>query len=398
MIESSKIKIFPITRTSKYWRQVIELAILCDTDFYPPLSHRMPIVNFFEQFDNENAFVIVVTNNELLVGSACGFYFHKDYNVAYFQFILFHENFRNLVLSRKLVNFVFNSCKERGVYFIQARTWSTNLASRKLMKDTGFYQIKAIPNDRYLDIHTYEYEKCLFENESFKNIKRLGILGGMGGLASAKFLLDIYSLIGQTAKENKQLPIILNSETNTPNRSELIINNQIELLSKYLEKQLGDLKKQKVSHIVICCFSYHSVLNYIGPNLRKRVVSLVDFTNQILKNKIGKFLLLSTNGFSKLHLLKSEEIIIYPKFSDQEQIQNLIYRLKTGDPHEIVLLDLIKIVTTYNINGIILGCTDLYPLGNTLEKAFSNFEIINPLKVMAHNISENWKISIKNTF
>ncbi len=234
-MDNTEYKFSTINKNSEYWNQVILLAKECDNEFYPPLSERMPINEYFEKFNNQNGFVTIVTQNEKLIGSSCGYLFHSDFKVAYSQFTLIDKNYRNKILARELINYVFKVCKDYGAYFIQGRTWSTNFASRKLIKDTGFYQINVIPNDRPNNIHTYEFEKCLFENDLIKNIKRLGILGGMGSSASAKFLSEICMLSNQTEKEQEQLPIILHSETTTADRTELILSNKKDLLAKYKE-------------------------------------------------------------------------------------------------------------------------------------------------------------------
>jgi len=380
-----------INKSSNYWEKVISLAKQCDNDFYPPLSQRMAIEEYFERFNNKNGFVTIVTKNELLIGSSCGFFFHPEYKVAYSQFTLIDRDHRDKILARKLINFVFKVCKESGAFFIQGRTWSTNFASQKLIKDTGFYLINTILNDRPNNVHTYEYEKCLYENTFFDKIERFGILGGMGSLASAKFLTNIYELNSQTEHEQEQIPIVLNSETNTPDRSKLILAGQYESLKLDLEIQLRNLVNQGVSHIVICCLSYHAVLNLITPELRKFVVSLIDFINHMLNGRKGKYLVLLTNGSYKLKLLKLGSNIIYPQPADQEIIHDCIYRLKKGEPKEIIIDEMLKLIDNYVLSGIILGCTDLYLLHELFIKRLENLEIINPLKLMSYNISDSWK-------
>lgn len=386
---------YSIQPNSRWWNDIITFGYKCDNEFIPKLSERMPIEDYFFRFQNENGFTIVATKENDFVGCLCSFYKHPETNRPWYQCIIINEHYRQNKLAKKFYDLSDIILKSRGEYFVQGRTWVQNIKNRKALKSIGFYQTKTKIDDRGIGIHTLLYEKCLYKSNFFNSINKLGILGGMGANASAKFNNDICFLTSQTEKEQYQIPILLYSATYTPDRTELILANKQKELAEYLNKQIQNLLQFEISHIVICCFSYHAVLELINPELRKKIVSLIDYTSKLLNVKKGKYLSLGTNGSYNLKLLKNIENLIYPNTIDQENIHNLIYKLKIGEPKELILIEVENIISKYNCEGVVIACTDLYLISDDLENHFTELEIINPLKIITYDINDSWKENLK---
>lgn len=384
-------KFYSIHPDSNWWNEIISFGYKCDKEFVPPLSERMPIEEYFKRFRNDRGFTILAAIENEFVGCLCNFFHHPETNKPWYQCIIINEKFRQNKLTEKFYDLSENILREKGELFIKGRTWVENFKSRKALVSKGFYLVDTLINDRSEGVHTVIYEKCLFKTKYFTRIKHLGILGGMGSNASANFLSNICVLTSQTKLEQDQLPISLYSVTDTPDRTELILAGRKEELIKLLEKQIRDLGKNNVSHIIICCFSYHSIINEIDISLRKQVVSLIDYTIALLKIKKGKYLSLGTNASYKLQLLKEADNVFYPIEEDQLKIHDCIYRIKRGEPKELILFDIEAIIARYECTGVVLACTEFSLVADKIEIDFKNLDILNPLKVISYDVADSWK-------
>src|SRR5581483_3880188 len=82
--------------------------------------------------------------------------------------------------------------------------------------------------------------------------KRLGILGGMGPLASAEFLSTLYRL-NLVEPEQDAPNCVLLSDPSFPDRTEAILAGDTRELARRLEASLQELLRQGTDRIVIAC-------------------------------------------------------------------------------------------------------------------------------------------------
>lgn len=97
----------------------------------------------------------------------------------------------------------------------------------------------------------------------FSNISRLGIIGGMGIVASSKFHYDISQLSSIITPEQQQIQTILLSYPNIPDKTESIIKGNEKVLTEILKNIIIELNNFKVSHIIICCYTLHIDYSYL---------------------------------------------------------------------------------------------------------------------------------------
>lgn len=383
-----------IAPNSNWWVDIIFLGRKCDYEFVPPLSHRMPIDEYFARFRNEKGFTLIATKGNELVGCLCSFYKHPETNKPYYQCLMIEDKYRGHKLARKFYEICDEHLRDRAEHFVQLRTWSQNTKNIRAVKSVGFFQIDVLIDARGNGTHTLLFEKYLFKSSHFNHIKKLGVLGGVGSLASSNFVLNLCKLDIQKGSEQKQIPFILNSAPDTPDRTEKILAGKNEELTTKLTLELQEMVAQQVSHIVICCFTYHAVLNSIPEFLRKHVVSLIDYTNILVEKKKGNYLLLASLGTYETNLFKNTKGIFYPSPEDQENIHRCIYRIKVGEPNILVFRDLTTIIKKYEFTGLVLGCTELYLLSKEFEENLKENCLINPLKTICYDIVNNWKESL----
>ncbi len=124
----------------------------------------------------------------------------------------------------------------------------------------------------------------------------LGVLGGMGPLASAEFLKTIYesNILGQREQQSPQ--VVVYSDPTFPDRTEALLRGDYEQLLANLIEALNQLCKLDVSKIVICCITSHYLLPKLPYDLRERIISLVDIIcKKILEKKKAFITLLNGN-------------------------------------------------------------------------------------------------------
>src|SRR5260221_377430 len=103
----------------------------------------------------------------------------------------------------------------------------------------------------------------------------LGILGGMGPLASAEFLKTIYRL-NLSGSEQEAPSCVLLSAPSFPDRTAAILNGSTAILVTRLTQALEELASLGAERIVIACVTIHHLLPDVPERLRRRVVSLLD--------------------------------------------------------------------------------------------------------------------------
>jgi aspartate racemase len=225
--------------------------------------------------------------------------------------------------------------------------------------------------------------------------KILGILGGMGPLASAEFMKTIYEF--NTADLEQKLPTcILYSDPTFPDRTEAIINNKSEdLLVSLLVETLQKLTQLGASKVVITCITTHYFLPRVPAHLRENIISLIDLIIQEILPTKKRYLLLCTNGTRQAGIFQkhpqwhlAEQHVILPNQADQNTVHHLIYQIKTSGYQESMAFSLDNFIKKYQVDSLIAGCTEFHLLTKHLMKPESderNERIVDPLLTLAQN-------------
>jgi len=226
-------------------------------------------------------------------------------------------------------------------------------------------------------------------------MKKLGILGGMGPLASAEFLRTIYRL-NVTDPEQGAPVCVMISDPSFPDRTEAILRGDTGLLVERLTAALGDLVSLGAEPIVIACVTAHHVLDQVPPPLRQKVISLIDLViDQILADPRRR-LLLTTTGTREARIFERAERwpavaqwVERPSAEDQETLHALLYRLKRGDTAGDVG-DIVRwleaLPARYTVDGCIFGCTELHLVHRAMEERGSAVGVLDPLILAARAV------------
>lgn len=225
----------------------------------------------------------------------------------------------------------------------------------------------------------------------------LGVLGGLGPLASAEFMRTIYEC--SLGKHEQNSPnVILLSDPAFPDRTTAILGGEEHLLIPPLTESLQRLVDQGAGKIVICCMTIHAVLQRAPESLRCRVVSLLDIIFDHVAANGGRHLIACTKGTRQMRLFEShaqwdatKDHFILPDEHDLETIHQMIYRLKSNSPPATEAPVLEKILEKYSASSFVSGCTEIHLLvKHYMSPAVSStgYAFVDPLVIIARLVAQ----------
>jgi aspartate racemase len=225
----------------------------------------------------------------------------------------------------------------------------------------------------------------------------LGIIGGMGPLASAEFIKTIYEH-GRVKCEQDFPKVLMYSDPTFPARTQAFLSGEYEVILKKLIEEMRCLCYLGATKLIICCLTIHYLLPMLPTELRRKLVSLIDIIMVEVSTIRKKQLVICSTGTNKLRLFQSHELwetckdyLIFPNEEDQNIInRDLIDRVKiNAAPAELIpLLELM--LTKYRVDSFIAACTEVHLLAKSPELAVRNkrYECVDPLTVIARKIAE----------
>ena len=237
-------------------------------------------------------------------------------------------------------------------------------------------------------------------------MKRLGIIGGLGPMATAYF----FELItGMTLVESDQehIPILIQSVPDTPDRTEYILDNSKPNPLPYMVKAGLSLKEQGADYLVIPCVTAHYFYKELCEQINLPILSLIEETALTFqREQIDKIGILATTGTIQSEFLqntlKEYDIqSIVPEEGQQQKLMKIIYNeLKVGkQPDMIAFWEVCEHLRSKGAKRLLLGCTEL-PLikkDYVLENDFCDVLEVLAKAVIAYNGLKPKDIYYRNT-
>lgn len=225
----------------------------------------------------------------------------------------------------------------------------------------------------------------------------LGIVGGLGPLASAELLATIYRL-DPPAREQDAPRCLLLSDPAFPDRTEAILRGETAELARRLAGAVASLVAQGAERVAIACFTAHRVLPELPEALRARVVSLVDLVVEELVAGVaeggGPWVLLATAGSYRAGVFTSHprwpEVAASVRLldeADREALHERLYRLKRGAAPARAVAFVAGLRERYGAAGAIFGCTELHLLQRHLGEP-ERRGVVDPLMTLARRFDE----------
>ena len=132
----------------------------------------------------------------------------------------------------------------------------------------------------------------------------IGVLGGMGPLASTELLRTVYRAC-RLQPEQDTPRLLLWSDPAVVDRTEAIGSGELDTLRRAVETSLRGLLAAGAERTVIACITAHHVLGDLSAELAERCVSLVDVVHEELAAATEPHLLLCSSGTARAGLLTS---------------------------------------------------------------------------------------------
>ena len=194
----------------------------------------------------------------------------------------------------------------------------------------------------------------------------LGILGGLGPMASAYFY-ELITAHTKALRDQEHIDIILSSRASTPDRTAFITGASDESPLPYMIEDATRLEVYGADVIVIPCNTAHYFVEEIRARVDVPVPSIIEETSEHLRRcgckKAG---IMATEGTVKsgsyqYQLERRGLSFAIPDETHQRYLHELIYDdVKSGRPADTEKF--YKVVDHFRSKGcdrLILGCTEL---------------------------------------
>jgi len=215
------------------------------------------------------------------------------------------------------------------------------------------------------------------------NSKRIGILGGM----SYKSTIKYYELILEKYYEKEHnffYPEIVIFSLNFQKVIDYELMGVKNEYVQYLMEGIKNLEKSSVDLIIMAANSPHAVFDELKARTNVKILSIVEATaEKAKKENIKKLLLLGIkftmqSTFYQDYFEKLGMDLITPREEEQDEIDRIIFdELVIGLFKQPSKKRIIEIIKNYNVEGVILGCTELPLLIEQKDLKINLFDTID---------------------
>ncbi|MCX5579726.1 aspartate/glutamate racemase family protein [Kaistia terrae] len=204
---------------------------------------------------------------------------------------------------------------------------------------------------------------------------RLGIIGGLGPLASADFYRKLTELT-PARTDTDHLPLVLLSLPQLPDRTEAILNGSDAVLDALMDA-VSTLDKLGVERIAIPCNTAHHWFDALSRATRAKIVHIVDSVVEEMAQFPGarRVTLLATrgtlaSGFYQNALLAADHEIYAPRRQDfQNLVDAAIRDVKSGALADAAtaLNSALARCREESVDVTILACTELSAISHRID-------------------------------
>ncbi|WP_404456264.1 amino acid racemase [Virgibacillus necropolis] len=198
--------------------------------------------------------------------------------------------------------------------------------------------------------------------------KKLGVLGGMGPMATSLFFEQVIEHT-LAKKDQDHLDMIILNHATIPDRTDAILNENEQAFLKAIKSDLELFEKTDVANIAIPCNTSHYFYDTMQTMTSINIINMIDETSKYIDETYGghaKVGILATNGTINSGIYQKGcqkfgmEAVI-PNQHIQAKVMQIIYQFKADETVDSSELDRIinELVFKEGCTCIILGCTEL---------------------------------------
>lgn len=209
--------------------------------------------------------------------------------------------------------------------------------------------------------------------------KKLGILGGMGSMATSIFFEQIIERT-LNKKDQDHLDMIILNHASIPDRTEVIVKGNEQAFLDAVKSDFDLFEKTDVSNIVIPCNTSHYFYNSMQAMTSINIINMIDETAKYINETCGehaKVGILATDGTINTGVYqkgcaKFGMDPFVPNQYIQAKVMQIIYSFKADELVDASELDHIinELLLKEGCTIIVIGCTELscIPLSNEARR------------------------------
>ena len=227
---------------------------------------------------------------------------------------------------------------------------------------------------------------------------KLGVIGGMGPLATVKFY-DKIVLNTEAYNDNEHIDLIVLNHSTMPDRTKCIIENKDTEFLNEIKKDLEILERIGIDVVAIPCNTSHYFYDEFKNFTNLKIINMIEETILEIKRrgikKVAVFGTLGTlnskvyNKYAKENGIEVKELSL----EDKKTVMDIIYKIK--ETNNLESKDFVEILNRYcNDKTIgIIACTEL-----SLLDIPENLNTIDALDVLVNKSIEYSGAKIKNKY
>ncbi len=232
------------------------------------------------------------------------------------------------------------------------------------------------------------------EKTNDKTPKLLGVLGGLGPMATVYFYEMLISHT-KASCDQEHIDLIINSRATTPDRSAFITGKSSESPFEIMASDAQKLVRYGADVLAIPCNTAHYFYDNLNKSINVPIINMVQNTVLHCKQQCNKVGILATSGTintKTYQMVCNDQNLAYEVPSEQKQndLMSIIFdEIKQGKPANMALFN--GVVSELKQKGcqcVILGCTEL----SLIKKAekLSDF-YVDSMEVLAKKVIETFK-------
>ncbi len=222
----------------------------------------------------------------------------------------------------------------------------------------------------------------------------LGVIGGMGPMATALFLQMIIEHT-DAACDQEHMPMVVRHLPNIPDRTAFILGNSDESPAPYIKEAALQLQADGVTEIAVPCVTSHffhdEIQNALSIPMMDGVEEAAYRLQELGHKKVG---IMATSGtvtsglFTKALEAYGMECM-YPDETHQGYVMDIIYDCvksnKTADEQKVK--QVLSHLKEKGTEIVVLGCTEL----SLIPKEFLEGETLDVMETLALKCIKDWK-------
>lgn len=223
----------------------------------------------------------------------------------------------------------------------------------------------------------------------------LGVVGGMGALASAEFLKTVYEQ--NVGRDEQDAPVVIvYSDPTFPDRTETFLRGQAHLVHAPLVTSLRRLSHMGASRFVLCCVTLHYLVPALPAEFKGDVISLLDtIFDSLRRGPRQKYLMICSTGARRLGLFDEHETsaevrdrLVFPDEHEQQTLHQMIYEMKKGGRLPEMKTFIESLLDKYGLDCFVAGCSEIHLLSKQYPPPgeAGRYHCIDPLLIIAREL------------